>query len=84
MTNAKALEALARRAARLPESVQADVIDAMAQAMNEVEATTTGVYKVSADERAGIERGLADVRAGRFASDEEIASIFARVRASRA
>ena len=84
MSNAKTLEALIHRAAALPESTQAEVIDAMAQAMNEVEAATAGVYKVNAEERAGIERGLADMRAGRFASDEEVAAIFAKARPQRA
>ncbi len=39
---------------------------------------------LSDDERAGIERGLEDLRAGRFANDEEIAAIFRRVRSFRA
>ena len=37
-----------------------------------------GVYVLSDDEREGVERGLDDVRQGRFASDEEMAALFAR------
>jgi predicted transcriptional regulator len=36
--------------------------------------------RLSSEERAGIERGLEDMRAERFATDEEIAAIFRRAR----
>jgi len=38
----------------------------LAQYAREIRGRRTGVYKLSAEERAGIERGLADMRAGRF------------------
>jgi predicted transcriptional regulator len=33
---------------------------------------------LSDEEREGVERGLEDVRNGRYASDEEMAALFAR------
>jgi hypothetical protein len=36
------------------------------------------VYVLSDEEREGVERGLEDVRNGRYASDEEMAALFAR------
>jgi predicted transcriptional regulator len=46
----------------------------------EIRARRCGYHSLSEDERAGIERGLADVRTGRFATDEQIATIFRRAR----
>jgi predicted transcriptional regulator len=48
----------------------------LAEYAREIRGRRTGVCKPSDDERAGIERGLADMRAGRFATDEQIAAIF--------
>jgi predicted transcriptional regulator len=56
----------------------------LAEYAREIRGRRTGVYRLSDDERAGIERGLEDMRAGRFATDEEIAAIFRRARSSRA
>jgi predicted transcriptional regulator len=39
-----------------------------------------GVYDASPEELAGIDRGLADARAGRFASDEEVNAVKAKFR----
>jgi hypothetical protein len=50
----------------------------------EIRGRRTSVYRLSEDECAGIERGLADMRAGRFATDEQIAAIFQRARSFRA
>jgi len=36
---------------------------------------------LSGEERRGVERGLDDVRSGRFASDDDMASLFARYKA---
>jgi hypothetical protein len=46
----------------------------------EMEAEDTSVYVLSPDERAAIEEGMAQVRRGEFASDEEVAAIFNRYR----
>jgi predicted transcriptional regulator len=56
----------------------------LAEYAREIRGRRTGVYQLSEDERGGIERGLADMRAGRFASDEQIAAIFQRARSFRA
>jgi predicted transcriptional regulator len=56
----------------------------LAEYAREIRGRRTGVYQLSEDERAGIERGLADMRAGRFATDEQIAAIFQKARSSRA
>jgi predicted transcriptional regulator len=56
----------------------------LAQYAREIRGRRTGVYELSEEERAGIERGLADMRAGRFATDEQIAAIFQRARSTRA
>jgi predicted transcriptional regulator len=46
----------------------------------EMEAEATGVYVLSDEERAAIEEGMAQARRGEFASDEEVAALFARFR----
>jgi predicted transcriptional regulator len=84
MTTTKSLEALVERAASLPEEAQEELVDAMAQAIDTIEAKHAGVYRLSDDERRGIERGLAAMRAGRFASEEQIAAIFRKARPPRA
>jgi predicted transcriptional regulator len=43
-----------------------------------LEAEPDDVYVLSDEEREGVERGLEDARQGRFASDEEMAALFAR------
>ncbi|HXW26008.1 MAG TPA: hypothetical protein VEK73_14795 [Xanthobacteraceae bacterium] len=48
--------------------------------MDESENRIDGVYRFSKAERKGIERGLEDMRRGRFASDLTIAAIFAKAR----
>jgi hypothetical protein len=55
----------------------------LAEAAREIEARRHGVYQLTHDERAAIAEGLADARAGRFASDDEINAIFERARSSR-
>jgi len=45
-----------------------------------LDAADSEIYVLSKAERAAVEEGLADVRAGRFASDEEVEAIFARHR----
>jgi predicted transcriptional regulator len=37
-------------------------------------------YTPTEAERAGIDRGLADAQAGRFATEEDVAAVFARCR----
>lgn len=40
------------------------------------------IYLVNACERAALARSADDVRLGRFASDEEVAALFAKIRNS--
>jgi predicted transcriptional regulator len=76
MAETKTLDALLERAASWPEEAQAELV----RFMIDTEAKHFGVYRLSDDERAAIQKGLEDVKAGRFASDEEVAEIFARYR----
>jgi hypothetical protein len=49
----------------------------------EIEARRTGVYRLSDDEREGIERGLKAMRESKFATDEQVAAIFRKARLPR-
>jgi predicted transcriptional regulator len=49
----------------------------------DIEARRTGVYRLSDEERQAIKEGLADARAGRFASDDDIDAIFKKARSAR-
>jgi predicted transcriptional regulator len=80
MMTTRSLEALLERAASLPEEAQEDLVDAVAQAIDTIEAKHVGVYRLSEDESRGIERGLQAMREGRFATEEEIAAIFRKAR----
>ena len=71
------LKNLLERAETWPEAAQDDLV----QSMIEIETRYTGIYRLSDDERAGVEKGLADMRAGRFATDEEVAAVFKPARA---
>jgi hypothetical protein len=48
--------------------------------MEHIESKHDGVYRLSDDERRGIERGLNDMRKGLFASDEQVLAVFRRAR----
>ena len=53
----------------------------LAAGAGEIEAgLTVGTYHPTAAELAGIDRGLADARAGRFATAKQVAAVFARYR----
>ena len=67
---------LLERAADWPEEAQSELV----QAMLEIEAKYGGIYYVDDEERAALEQSAEDIRLGRFASDEEVAEIFARIR----
>jgi hypothetical protein len=54
--------------------------EALVEAAREIEAQRTGVYYATAEELAAIDRGLADARQGRFASDEAVAAVKASFR----
>jgi hypothetical protein len=80
MTSMKALETLIERAASLTDEAQAEFVDAMADEMEKLETKHGGVYRLSEDERVGIERGLKEMCEKRFASDEAVAAVFLRAR----
>jgi hypothetical protein len=54
--------------------------EALLEAARHIEAQRSGVYDATPEELAAVDRGLADARAGRFASDEEVAQVKARFR----
>ena len=78
MTHAKSLDTLLERAASWPEELQAELV----RFMIDTEARHFGVYRLSDEEREAVRRGLEDAKAGRFASDEEVAALFERFRKS--
>jgi predicted transcriptional regulator len=78
------MTALAKKLLEEVETWPLEDQEELAEYAREIRGRRTGVYQLSEDERAGIERGLADLRAGRFATDEQIAAIFQRARSLRA
>ena len=68
------IEAIFERVRAWPEHRQAEAIEMLLA----LEVEPDSVYVLSDEEREGVERGLEDVRQGRFASDEEMAALFAR------
>jgi predicted transcriptional regulator len=54
--------------------------DALVAAAREIEAQRSGVYEATLEELAAVDRGLADARAGRFASEEEVNALKAKFR----
>jgi ParB-like chromosome segregation protein Spo0J len=55
----------------------------LAEAALEIEARRAGVYRLTEAEREAVQRGLDDIEQNRFASDDDIAAIFRRARATR-
>ncbi len=72
----KALNAVLERVATWPEAAQQQ----LAEIALEIEQDLSGTYHATPEEKAGIERGLADVRAGRFATDEQVEAALAKFR----
>jgi predicted transcriptional regulator len=70
----KMVETLLERIADWPEEAQAELV----QSIMDIETKHLGVYKLDPDERAAIERGLEEMRQGKFASDEQVAAVFNR------
>ena len=68
---------LIERVIALPEEAQAELVESLA----EIKSKYTGVYRLSEEERAGVLRGLAEMRQERFASEEEVEEVFSRFRA---
>jgi predicted transcriptional regulator len=54
--------------------------EALVEAARDIEAQRTGIYEATPEELEAVDRGLADARDGRFASDEEVAALKAPFR----
>jgi hypothetical protein len=65
---------LIERVSALSEEAQVELFDSLA----EIEAKYASVYRLSDEERAGIERGLRDLRDGKLVSDEDMAAFWKR------
>ncbi|WP_041802251.1 hypothetical protein [Rhodopseudomonas palustris] len=73
----KALDEQMQRAAAWPEAAQAE----LAQIAREIDAgLAAGAYQPTPQELEGIARGLADARAGRFASDDDVRQVLEKNR----
>jgi hypothetical protein len=70
------LSELLGRAESWPKEAQAELLRAAA----EIERGHTGLYVLSAEERAAIEIGLKDMQKNRFAKSEEVEALFAKCR----
>lgn len=70
----KALKDLLERAAEWPEGVQETAVEALRM----IEQSQSGVYKLTAEDRAALRRSAEDVRKGRFASQKEVKAFFKR------
>lgn len=70
------LATVLERVADLPEAAHAELMESVDQ----IEAKYSGVYRLSDDERAAVRRGFEELRQGKFATEEEVAEVFARNR----
>ena len=50
----------------------------LAHSIVEIEARHADTYELTDEDRAAVERGRADIRAGRTVSDEEVTALFNR------
>jgi predicted transcriptional regulator len=74
---AKALEDAIRRAEQWPKEAQEELAEI---ALQMDAGLRGGTYRATAEELAGIDRGLRAAREGRFATDDEVAAVFAKHR----
>ena len=70
------IETLLERITDWPKEAKAEVVKAIV----DIETKYFGVHKLNAKERAAIERGLEEMRQGKFASEEEVTALFNRYR----
>jgi predicted transcriptional regulator len=70
------LKEIIARAETWPEEAQEEAI----ATLQAIEAEIAQPYELTEDDRKAIDRGLEDVRRGKFASDEEVSRLFARYR----
>ncbi|MBB5047694.1 hypothetical protein HNR60_002451 [Rhodopseudomonas rhenobacensis] len=72
----EALEVLLDSVSTWPEEAQEELL----RSFSEIQTKYLGVYQLNDDERAAVRRGLAEMREGKLASDEEVAALFNRYR----
>jgi predicted transcriptional regulator len=73
----KVLKEAMLRVESWPEEAQEE----LAEIALEIDASLRGgTYQATAEELAGIDRGLKSAREGRFATDEEVEAVFAKHR----
>jgi len=70
------LKELLIRAEAWPEDAQ----DELVRSAFDIERKYLGTYQLSDDDRAALARSLEDVRAERFATEEEVEKVFSRFR----
>jgi hypothetical protein len=70
------LKELLIRAEAWPEEAQ----DELVRSAFDIELRYLGAYQLSDDDRAALARSLADARADRFASEQEVEEVFSRFR----
>jgi hypothetical protein len=71
------LEILLERVSTWPEEAQEEFVKSVAS----IETKHLGSYQLSEAERDAVRHGLAEMRAGRLASDDAVAKVFNRYRA---
>jgi hypothetical protein len=84
MNQMDALAQLIERVAALPQEAQAEFVDLLADVVDHFKTKHAGLYRLSEDERQGIERGLREMRELRFAPDDAVAAVFRRARSAGA
>ena len=67
---------LLERASGWSDEAQAELVEAML----EIEAKHSGVYRLNDEERSAVRRGLEEVREGKFASEDAVKAVFDRYR----
>ena len=75
----EAVKKLLEEVGSWPQQDQEELVEVA----REIEARRAGTYRLTDDERQGVERGLRAMREGRFASDEEMAAIVRKARSPR-
>jgi predicted transcriptional regulator len=71
------LEILLERVSTWPEEAQEEFVRSVAT----IESKHLGSYRLTSEERDAVRRGLAEIRAGKLASDDAVAAVFNRYRA---
>jgi hypothetical protein len=70
----KNLKKFLARIPKWPKDAQEDLV----RSMSEIESRYAGVYHLNDEERSALKHSADDVRAGRFATEEEVDSVFDR------